>query len=200
MLYLTFTNIKETFEVLDGIHRLTALKIIKMENEKPLNLLELCEFGSGNDANWLFSQYMLVNIRFNATQGDLIETFKNLNKSQVVPDLYIKDHSKEKREIIDAIANDWYVRYKRHFSSSSNPIIGNTNRNKFVELLDKIYDKYKIDDSTRNELTKKLNDANVKIMVAMAIPSKASIDVRLKCRDTGCYLFLYKNDYLEEFI
>jgi uncharacterized membrane-anchored protein YhcB (DUF1043 family) len=86
---------------------------------------------------------MLVNIRFNATQGDLIETFKNLNKSQVVPDLYIKDHSKEKREIIDAIANDWYVRYKRHFSSSSNPIIGNTNRNKFVELLDKIYDKYR---------------------------------------------------------
>ena len=28
------------------------------------------------------------------------------------------------------------------------------------------------------------------------IPSKASADVRLKCRETGCFLFLYKNDVL----
>ena len=33
MVYLSFNNLKETFEVLDGIHRITALKIIKEESD-----------------------------------------------------------------------------------------------------------------------------------------------------------------------
>lgn len=198
MLSLSYNNLKEDFNVLDGIHRLTALKIIKEENSKPLDLLDNCEFGSGNDANWLFNQYLLVNIRFNALEGELIEVFKNLNKSQVVPELYIRDHSREKRDTIDSIANEWYVKYKRHFSSSSNPITGNTNRNKFVELLDVLYEKHKIRDATSDKLRRKLDEANIRLM--NSIPTKASIDVRVKCKETGCYLFLYKNDKLEEII
>jgi len=198
MLYLSFTNLKQIFEVLDGIHRLTSLQIIKEENNKPLDLLCPSDFGSNNDASWLFNQYLLVNIRFNATQGELIETFKNLNKSQAVPELYIRDHSKDKRDIIDSIANEWYVKYKKHFSSSANPITGHTNRNKFVELLDKLYDKYKIDESKSTKLRQLLEFANEKIM--NSIPSRASIDIRLKCKTTGCYLFLYKNDKLEDII
>jgi hypothetical protein len=198
MLFLSFTNIKETFEVLDGIHRLTALKIIKEENLKPLELLCPGDFGSNNDANWLFNKYVIVNIRFNANLGELIEVFKNLNKSQAVPDLYIRDHTKEKREIIDTIANEWFVRYKKHFSSAANPIIGNTNRNKFVDLLDKLYDKYKIDESNGNKLKLLLEDANNRM--SNNIPSRASIDIRVKCKETGCYLFLFKNDKLEKFI
>ena len=201
MFYLSFNNSKEIFEVLDGIHRLTALKLIKEENSKPkeensksFDLLCPPEFGSNNDASWLYNQYIIVNIRFNASVGELIEVFKNLNKSQTVTDL-----KKEKREIIDSIANDWYVRYKKHFSSSANPITGNTNRNKFVELLDKLYDKYKIDDeSNGNKLRKILDDANIKIMGN--IPSKVSLDTRVKCKESGCYLFLYKNDKLSEII
>lgn len=198
MFYLTYTNKMEIFEVLDGIHRLTSLKIIKEENSKPLELLWPGEFGSNNDATWLYNQYIPVNIRFNATLGDLIEAFTNLNKSQAVPELYIRDHQKEKRDIIDSIANEWYVKYKKHFSSSANPITGNTNRNKFVELLDKVYDKHKIDETTSKKLRKLLEDANIKIMGN--IPTKATIDVRVKCKDSGCYLFLYKNDKLEEII
>jgi len=198
MIYLSFTNIKDIFEVLDGIHRLTALNIIKKENSKPLELLfpEDLEFGSNNDADWLFSQRILVNIRFNATQGELIETFKNLNKSQTVPELYIRDVKKEKREIIDIIANEWYMKHKKHFSSSANPHIGNTNRNKFVELLDKLYDTYKIDESSANKLKQILDESNE--YISSDIPSKASIDIRVKCKETGCYLFLYKNDKLEK--
>lgn len=198
MIYLSFNNLKETFEVLDGIHRITALKFIKEENSKPLDLLEQHEFGSGNDANWLYNQYLLVNIRFNSTLGDIIEVFKNLNKSQTVPDLYIRDHAKEKRDTIDSIANEWFVKYKKHFSSSANPIIGNTNRNKFVDLLDKLYEKYKIDESNSEKLRKLLDDANLKIYYNM--PTKASIDARVKCKESGCYLFLLKNDKLEDFI
>ena len=198
MIYLNFNNLQEVFEVLDGIHRLTALKIIAEENSKPLNLLEHCEFGSGNDANWLFNQYLLVNIRFNACQGELIEVFKNLNKNQSVPELYIRDYSREKRELIDSIANEWYSKYKIHFSSAANPITGNTNRNNFVNLLDKLYDKHKIRDATSEKLKRRLNDANILIQDSM--PAKATIDIRSKCKKTGCFLFLYKNDYLEDFI
>jgi len=198
MIYLSFNNLKETFEVLDGIHRITALNIIKEENSKPLDLLEQHEFGSGNDANWLYNQYLLVNIRFNSSLGDLIEVFKNLNKSQAVPELYIRDQAKEKRDIIDTIANEWFVKYKKHFSSASNPILGNTNRNKFVDLLDKLYEKHKIRQCNSEKLRKLLNDANFKI--STNIPAKASIDIRVKCKDSGCYLFLFKNDKLEEFI
>ena len=143
MIYLSFNNLNETFDVLDGIHRITALKIIKEENSKEFNV-ELNEFGFENNAHWLYNQYLLVNIRFNATLGELIETFKNLNKSQNVPDLYICDNNKDKRNIIESIENEWFVKYKKHFSSSSNPNIGNTNRNKFIELLDKLYEKHKI--------------------------------------------------------
>jgi hypothetical protein len=198
MVYLSFNNLKEVFEVLDGIHRITALKIIKEENSKPLDLLDQHEFGSGNDANWLYNQYMLVNIRFNATLGELIEVFKNLNKSQTVPELYIRDHAKEKRDIIDTIANEWFVKYKKHFSSSANPVTGNTNRNKFVDLLDRLYEKHKIDESNCDYFRKILDDANSHM--STNIPSKASIDIRVKCKETGCYLFLYKNDKLEELI
>ena len=198
MVYLSFNNLKETFEVLDGIHRITALKIIKEENSKPLDLLEQHEFGSGNDANWLYNQYLLVNIRFNASLGELIEAFKNLNKCQAVPELYIHDHSKEKRDIIDTIANEWFVKYKKHFSSASNPFLGNTNRNKFVDLLDKLYEKHKIRECNSDKLRKILDNANLRM--STNIPTKVSIDIRVKCKETGCYLFLLKNDKLEEFI
>jgi len=198
MIYLSYNNLKDKFEVLDGIHRITALKIIKEENSKPLDLLQEYEFSSSNNLNWLFNQYILVNIRFNATLGELIEIFKNLNKSQTVPELYVRDYTKEKREIIETIVNEWYVKYKKHFSSSSNPIIGNTNRNKFVDLLDKLYEKHRIDEFNCNKLRKLLEDANLKI--SLNIPIKASIDIRVKCKETGCYLFLVKNEKLEELI
>lgn len=202
MIYLSFNNPNESFNILDGVHRLTALKLIQQENKNPIDLLEQQEpheFGADNDAeHWLFNQYLSVNIRFNTPLGELIEVFKNLNKSQAVPDLYIRDTIKEKRELINSIANEWFVKYKRHFSSSSNPNIGNTNRNKFVELLDVLYDKYKIAESGNDKLRELLNNANLRI--STAIPSKASIDARLRCKESGCYLFLYKNDKLIKLI
>jgi len=198
MLYLAFTNTRNIFEVLDGIHRLTALRFIKSENSRPLDLLCPGDYGSNNDATWLYNQYLIVSIRFNANFGERVDAFKNLNKSQAVPDLYIRDHVKERRQIIDAIANEWYVKYKTHFSSSMDPNIGNTNRNKFVDLLDKLYNKYDIDDTCPNKLRQLLEDANARIIGK--IPPKVSIKTRVKCKETGCYLFIYKNDKLEEFI
>ena len=104
MIYLTYKNICDSFDVLDGIHRLTALKFIQSENSKirPLDFITPSfegdfEFGSNNDAHWLYNQHLLVNIRFNSVLGDLIEIFKTLNKSQAVPDIYIRDVTREKK-------------------------------------------------------------------------------------------------------
>lgn len=197
MIHLTYNNLKETFEVLDGIHRITALNIIKEENSKPQDLAQ-GDFGSDNDASWLYDYYIIVNIRFNAHLGELIEVFKNLNKSQTVSELYICDHSKQKKDIIETIVNEWYFKYKAHFSSSANPVTGNTNITKFTNLLLHLYDKHKIRESSSEKLKKLLENANIKI--SGNIPSKVSIDAHAKCIKTGCYLFLLKNDVLENFI
>ena len=198
MFYLSWNNVNQRFEVLDGIHRLTALRIIKKENSIPLDLLDDNDFGSGNDALWLYEQFVLCNIRFNASKGELVEAFTNLNKSQTVPSLYIVDHNYEKRVAIDTIVNEWMQKYKKHFSSSANPNTPNTNRNRFVELLDKIYDKHNIKDYGIETLRKLLDEANLKM--ASNIPKKASVDAIVKCKETNCYLFLYKNEKLEKLI
>lgn len=197
MIYIAFNNQNNVFEVYDGIHRLSSLKLIKEENSKELNLITPGEFGSNNDAEWLYNQYMIINIRFNANFGKLYDAFKNLNKCQTVPDIYFRDSKKEKKELIERIANEWYVRYKSHFTSTNNPNNGHTNRNKFIELLDKLYDKYNIDEINKHVLQEVLDCANNRISEKLPKTTQKMLN---KCRETGCYLFLYKNDVLENFI
>ena len=43
----------------------------------PLELLCPGQFGSNNDASWLYEQYLIVNIRFNCSEGELIDVFQN---------------------------------------------------------------------------------------------------------------------------
>ena len=198
MIYLNFNNKTESFEVLDGIHRITALKIIKEENSRQLDLLTPGYFGSANDANWLYNQYIMVNVRFNATKGELFETFEMLNKTVPVSELYLRDYNQDKKEDIEKIINEWYQKYKQHFSSSAHPITGHTNRTMFENLLVYLYDKYKIRHSNIDKLRKLLEDANKKN--SQNISSKVTKKIREKCESTGCYLFLYKNDILEDLI
>lgn len=199
MIYLSFNNKNEVFEIYDGIHRITSLNIIKEENSKQLELLCPGEFGSNNDANWLYEQYLVVNIRFNTSLGEVIEAFRNLNECQPVPELYIRDQTKDKREMIETIVNDWQCRFSAHFTSASiRQNKGNTNRDKFINLLDKIYDKYKINTNDCSVLQRLLDNANNKISIN--IPSDIPIKSRVKCKDSGCYLFLKSNNELESFI
>ena len=193
MFYLSFDKQNEKFDVLDGIHRITALKLIKDEISKPL--LEQNNFCSDKDnANWLFTQSVLVNIRFNSTHGDLSNAFQDLNSCRPVPELYMgKLEEENKGKIIKNIANEWCHKYKKHFSSSSKPNTGNTNRDKFVELLDKLYDKHQC--KNENKLREILDNANEDLSLNNP---KVSIDALYKCKETGCYLFLLKNDKLLE--
>jgi len=195
MLYVSYVNKEKRFTIFDGIHRLTAMCYLREKNLVPLNLLCPEEFGSGGDARWLYDQFVLVNMRFNATFEIIVDAFRCLNKCQSVPELYIKDTAKEKREIVESIANEWQSKYGRHFSSSARPNKGNTNRNLFVGLLDRIYDEmYLRKNSSKEQICRKLDEINADIR--LKIPSKTTLDARVKCSETGCYLFLVKNDDL----
>ena len=197
MFYLFFNNINETFEIIDGIHRYNALKYIKQENSKLIDFITPGDFGNNNDAFWFYQQFIILNIRFNSLEEELIGAFKSLNKSNPVPDLYFRDEVKERKEVIENIVKIWQTKYKSHFSSSIKPNIPNINRDRFIDLLDKLYDKYDIKSETQYVLEEALENMNE--YIKNNIPKKLSELIIKKCNETGCYLFLFKLEKLEEF-
>jgi hypothetical protein len=198
MLYLSFNNVKKMFDVIDGIHRYTSLKILKENNTKSLDLITPSDYGNNNDAKWLYESYIILNIRFNAIEGELIELFKTLNKSTPIAELYIKDFVKEKREIIENVSNNWQVKYKSHFSSSNKPNKPNINRDRFLDLLESVYVKYNINEENKNKLEQLLDRANWNI--SNNVPLKLSPTIIEKCKASGCWLFIYSDDKLIKMI
>lgn len=202
MMHLSFNIKTKSYDILDGIHRLTALKIIYENNSKELDLITESEFGNDGSATWLYESYIILNIRFNATQGENIEVFQSLNKSSPVPDLYIRDYAKERRETIEAIARDWQFRYSSHFVPTQKPNRPNISRDRFIELLDSLYDKHNISEGEKN-LSQIIETANWNI--TMNPPSKLAAlkltsSMLDKCHKTGCWLFIYPIEHLEKMI
>lgn len=195
MFYLSFTNKSQTFSIYDGIHRYTALKIIS--NNKRNDLLDT--FGANSE--YICNQFILVNIRFNATNGELIEAFQTLNKSISVPTLYLRDTSRDKKDTIENIVNEWQIKYKTHFSASSKPNRPNINREMFINLLDEVYEKYKHLENNNTQsylilLKDKLCQANEWCKINR--PNKLTSETLAKCYASGCFLFLYKPENLIE--
>jgi|Laugresbdmm110sn_2_1035109.scaffolds.fasta_scaffold02392_3 hypothetical protein len=197
LFYLVYDDTSKSYKVVDGIHRYTALQYIKKENEKDPDYITPNSYGSKADAEWLYDKYIIVSLRFNATNGEIIDLFQSLNKSNPVPELYM-DNNTIKREIIEEIVKEWQENYSSHFSPKVKPNTPNINREQFISLLDFLYDKYKIRRSTGNLLSERLYEANNK--VRNNIPKKISLKVLEKCRETNCYLFLLKRDVLENII
>jgi hypothetical protein len=207
IIYISFNNKKQNFDVIDGIHRFTALKYIKEKNSVQLDLLDNQPFGSNLDATWLYNSDIIVNIRFNADTGELISLREVLNKSQPMPTVLMDDSTVEKQirsEIIKNISNEWQVKYTKNFSSSNDPTylqsIGSTNKDLFQSLLGVLYEKYNIDISRVNILKKILEEANKRMEEKVIKSSIGSSKARVKCKDSGCYLFIYRNEKLEDFI
>ncbi len=198
MLYLNFNNKTKSFDIIDGSHRYKSLKILKENNSIPLDLVTPSDYGNNNDANWLYESYIILNIKFNSTEGELIELFKTLNKSTPISELYIKDFVKEKRDIIENVSNNYQVRYKSHFSSNNKPNKPNINRDRFVDLLEEVYVKYNINEENKNKLEQLLDRANWNI--SNNIPLKLSPTIIEKCKSSGCWLFIYSSDKLIKMI
>jgi len=198
MLFLNYNNLNESLEIIDGIHRFTALKMLYKENIKSNNLNNLFDHYSSNDLKCLFDQYIILNIRFNTSIGSLIDIFKGINKSNPIPEIYIRDTSAEKKKIIHNIANKWQILYKGHFSENSKPNKPNINRDRFIDLLDYIYEKHKICEENKELLDQLLENSN--IYIKLNPPKKITKTILEKCELNNCYLFLHSIETLENII
>lgn len=204
MIYATYNNKKKSFDIIDGIHRYTALKIIKEENNKQLDLISENEFGHNSNANWLYNSYILMNIRFNSTQGDIIELFQSLNKSAPIPDLYIRNVNEDKKRIIEQIVNYWQNKYPSHFSSNPRPNRPNINREQFINIIDKVYDNKRIQEHADGYRTLLMILDNANDTISTNVPRtkklKPTDNIIKKCKESGCWLFLYPEDKLSDVI
>lgn len=197
LLYVTYDKTSNTFYIVDGIHRFTALQIIYTENHKPMDFLTPNTFGNSGNATWLYNKEILLSIRVNPSKGETIDLFQNLNKSNPVPELYMENPDEEKRKIIETIVREWMQQYKSHFNISQKPNIPNINRDRFIDLLDGIYQQYHLSPSNAYEI---LNDKlyGYNNYLRENIPRKISSHSIEKCKKTGCYLFLLSKDVLLE--
>jgi len=191
MIYVAYNNKKRTFEIIDGIHRYTALTIIQ-EKSQHLDFISANEFSG--DMTWLMDSFIILNVRLNAIEGELIELFKSLNKSNPVPDLYVRDTAKDKRDAIQTLAIKWQNRFKVHFSASNKPNKPNINRDRFIDILEAVYDKYHLTEETKDKLEHILERNNGHI--SLNVPKKLTQHIREKCEATGCWLFLYSAEEL----
>jgi hypothetical protein len=191
-------NKKDILQIIDGIHRFHSLQIIKRENNKSLDLLTPTLFGSNNNAEWLYEKYIIISLRVNMTTGQSMDLFTQLNNSNPVPELYLVDTDHQKRTTIEFNANDWITKFSTHFTSSKNPNIPNMNRDRFIEILDFVYTKYKLNASTSYVLTEKLYELNT--LLKKNHPKKISDNAIEKCIKTGCFIFLLRREQLQDSI
>jgi hypothetical protein len=197
ILYMVYEN--DVLKIIDGIHRFHSLQIIKKENSKLVDHLTPNIFGdSTQPADWLYEKYIIISIRLNMTEGQIIDLFQSLNKSNPVPDLYIFDTNQQKRKVIEDVVNEWITCFNAHFTSSKNPNIPNMNRDRFIEILDFVYTKYDLNHSTSNSLCEKLYELNGKLKNRH--PPNVSDNALEKCIKTGCFIFLLRREQLQKYI
>jgi hypothetical protein len=181
VLHFSYDSVTKYFQVIDGIHRVYSLEMVK-NNESFIHI----------DAS------ILINFKVDASKGELVDWFHAINNSNPVPELYLRDTSTEKRECIEKIAKEWQEKYPGHFMSSKKPNIGHINRDRFIDVLDGLYDKYKKTHSKlvsmEETLREKMETKNRHIQENL--PKKISLKIRDKCVDSGCYLFLQKSEWL----
>ena len=196
MLYMIVD--KGRLKIIDGLHRYSALGYLWKENQKPVDYLTPNRYGANGDAEWLYERFVFISIRIDHSMGEIIDVFQSLNKSNPIPELYMENPDSTKREIIETIVQEWQQKFKSHFTATSKPNIPNINRDRFIDLLDKLYQKYTITRKNAHLLSDKLYEMNH--YIRSHIPKKITESALTKCRETNCYLFLVKKEMLENMI
>jgi hypothetical protein len=190
MFYMIYEN--NTYKIIDGLHRFTAIQLMCLSEEytQQYDLVDLY---------LIKEKSVFVSILISPSIGETIDKFQTLNKSIPISELYISPvENVDKRKIIEELSRVWMSLYKPHFVHSPNPQIPNTNRDRFIDILDILYEKNFIHNSTKHILENKLNDLNK--FIKENIPTRVSPKALQKCGETGCYLFLVKKDVLEGFM
>lgn len=198
MLYFNYNNQSKHFEIIDGIHRYHSWKIIK-ENTVGLQ--------NDTDSNWFYNSIVFINIRVNEKENDTIQLFKNINNSNPISELYIRNIDNDRRITIECIANDYNRKYSQHFSTSSKPHKPNINFDIFKDLLLNIYDNHtnyityadsngptdqEKQSKRLEEILYTLND-NQKMEYNNPDSKKIVESVKNKCNGSGLWLFSINN-------
>lgn len=216
MLYLNYNFKQNRFEIIDGTHRYCALKMIKSLSEENGQIIDerlrnadgenvARWFNSQEDINWLLNSHVIVQINFKSTNNELIVLRDDINHSQPMPiELRENFQNIEKNGIVNRIADEYITKYKKCFGQGSDKYLKGKkkiSRDKFIILLSNIYDKYNININRIGTLHQRLEIANNKIRIELEENKiKCSESIKNICRETGCYLFLYRDDKLQEFI
>jgi hypothetical protein len=201
MFFFAYNTRHNRFDVIDGIHRFKALKMMYtvQAESKTEDTVEEDLLSGFIESTTLPYEVILINVRFNESDGNIIDLFKSLNKSCPVPELYLRDSAKDKKEAIEALVAKWMEGgYKPHFSPSKDPARPNTSRDRMIDALDLIWDKYELTYETAAKLEELLEAANAAVKELIEEPAGRKqlsilphqLKMVEKCEMTGLYLFL----------
>jgi hypothetical protein len=196
IIYVNYNSATDVFEIIDGLHRFSAIKHIYTENSKPINPFETNEYGGNRDAQWFYNSSILVSVYSDQSFGELATIFENLNNSVPIPSIFIPDVSpgQKKQAVCDA-ALSWQRRYPKHFSDGNRTKIPNINRDRFMDILSEVYDMIE----GKCDLLELLYKTNAKLkQYYTSGAAKISSQTMAKCTDNDCWLFIAKPDLLVE--
>lgn len=196
ILYLHYNSQENRYEILDGLHRYSAIKHIYDNNSRSNpDFITGDEYGYGCSASWFYNASIMVSLHIDKSPGELHVIFENLNKAVPISEIYIPPVTNEseirKQRIMDSAA-DWQRRFPKHFSTSNSFQVPNMNRDRFMDILAEVYDK--LDGADLVNILAVANEYFANIVKQGKY--KVSESTHKKCTETGCWLFVYKGDIL----
>jgi hypothetical protein len=173
IIYLYYDKQQNCFFCYDGLHRLEALRTLINENyTDQLNIL--------------------LSIRRNVSQGEIMDHFNSLNKCIPVPDIYTGIRNASIITTIESVVNLYVAKYPQHFSTSRNPNTPNENKDRLKDRLSFLIE----NNTTELELDSEGNLISIletiNEHVRNNIPRKSTRKQLEKCQASGLYIFLMK--------
>ena len=192
IIYVHYNSMPDTFEIIDGLHRFSAIKHIYTENSRATRPLDAAEYGGNRDARWFYDSSILISVHSDRSFGELATIFENLNNSVPIPSIFIPDTApgQKKQNVCDA-ALSWQRKYPKHFSDGNRTKIPNINRDRFMDILAEVYDE-------KQNLIELLEKTNTQMKLQHCESQKHGIQTLSKCAESGCWLFLVKPEKLAD--
>lgn len=158
------------YEIYDGIHRLLA------------GLM------TGNPMTFF------ITIITTDREQDIIEDFKNINKSISVPSIYLEETSTAKKIVCESVVDEMCRRYPQFVSASRKPYQHNFNRDNLIEFVST----FDIDFSISGIDKKIINQFNLLNLQARDHTIEHGINIPKKCDYHKFYLFFLDKSYIRE--
>ena len=172
IIYMQYKD--NTLYCYDGLHRFEALKLLDKDNYNRISLQNMS---------------IVLNIRINATDGEIMDHFSILNKCVPVPDIYVDVQNAKEIQIIESVVNYFSEKFSSHFSVSRNPNIPNENKDRMKDRLKIMLENH----PDKQNYIHFLEEQNK--YVKENIPRKITSKQLDKCHKSGFYLFLQREWY-----